>query len=169
MAGIAISYIYGIDVSIIKNALKNFSGVEHRQELVKNINGITFINDSKATSMNSVMSALKSFEKDIILIMGGRNKNIDFTPLNSIVNARVKKLILMGEAANVLSDMLHFDNKIIVRDLTDAFNYASSIAISGDTVLLSPGCTSFDMFKNYEERGKYFKSLVYKLSENLKE
>ncbi|MEI0702471.1 UDP-N-acetylmuramoyl-L-alanine--D-glutamate ligase [Brachyspira intermedia] len=153
----------------IENVVNNFKGIEHRVELVGEINGVKYINDSKATSMNSVMSALKSFEKDIILIMGGRNKNIDFTPLNSIVNARVKKLILMGEAANVLSDMLHFDNKIIVRDLTDAFNYASSIAINGDTVLLSPGCTSFDMFKNYEERGKYFKSLVYKLSENLKE
>ena len=153
----------------IEKVVNNFKGIEHRVELVGEINGVKYINDSKATSMNSVMSALKSFDKDIILIMGGRNKNIDFTPLNSIVNARVKKLILMGEAANVLSDMLHFDNKIIVRDLTDAFNYASSIAISGDTVLLSPGCTSFDMFKNYEERGKYFKSLVYKLSENLKE
>lgn len=153
----------------IEKVVNNFKGIEHRVELVGEINGVKYINDSKATSMNSVMSALKSFDKDIILIMGGRNKNIDFTPLNSIVNARVKKLILMGEAANVLSDMFHFDNKIIVRDLTDAFNYASSIAISGDTVLLSPGCTSFDMFKNYEERGKYFKSLVYKLSENLKE
>ncbi len=153
----------------IEKVVNNFKGIEHRVELVGEINGVKYINDSKATSMNSVMSALKSFDKDIILIMGGRNKNIDFTPLNSIINARVKKLILMGEAANVLSDMLHFDNKIIVRDLTDAFNYASSIAISGDTVLLSPGCTSFDMFKNYEERGKYFKSLVYKLSENLKE
>ena len=153
----------------IENVVNNFKGIEHRVELVGEINGVKYINDSKATSMNSVMSALKSFDNDIILIMGGRNKNIDFTPLNSIINARVKKLILMGEAANVLSDMLHFENKIIVRDLTDAFNYASSIAISGDTVLLSPGCTSFDMFKNYEERGKYFKSLVYKLSETLKE
>ncbi|MEI0529398.1 UDP-N-acetylmuramoyl-L-alanine--D-glutamate ligase [Brachyspira intermedia] len=169
LAAVLICLKDGIPADNIEKVVNNFKGIEHRVELVSEINGVKYINDSKATSMNSVMSALKSFDKDIILIMGGRNKNIDFTPLNSIVNARVKKLILMGEAANVLSDMLHFDNKIIVRDLTDAFNYASSIAISGDTVLLSPGCTSFDMFKNYEERGKYFKSLVYKLSENLKE
>ncbi|MEI0487766.1 UDP-N-acetylmuramoyl-L-alanine--D-glutamate ligase [Brachyspira intermedia] len=169
LAAVLICLKDGIPADNIEKVVNNFKGIEHRVELVGEINGVKYINDSKATSMNSVMSALKSFDKDIILIMGGRNKNIDFTPLNSIVNARVKKLILMGEAANVLSDMLHFDNKIIVRDLTDAFNYASSIAISGDTVLLSPGCTSFDMFKNYEERGKYFKSLVYKLSENLKE
>lgn len=169
LAAVLICLKDGIPADNIEKVVNNFKGIEHRVELVGEINGVKYINDSKATSMNSVMSALKSFDKDIILIMGGRNKNIDFTPLNSIVNARVKKLILMGEAANVLSDMLHFDNKIIVRDLPDAFNYASSIAISGDTVLLSPGCTSFDMFKNYEERGKYFKSLVYKLSENLKE
>ena len=169
LAAVLICLKDGIPADNIEKVVNNFKGIEHRVELVGEINGVKYINDSKATSMNSVMSALKSFDKDIILIMGGRNKNIDFTPLNSIVNARVKKLILMGEAANVLSDMLHFDNKIIVRDLTDAFNYASSIAISGDTVLLSPGCTSFDMFKNYEDRGKYFKSLVYKLSENLKE
>ena len=137
--------------------------------LVAVINGVKYINDSKATSMNAVMSALKSFDKDIILIMGGRNKNIDFTSLNTIIESRVKKLILIGEAAEVLDDMIHFENKIIIKDFTDAFNYASAIAINGDTVLLSPGCTSFDMFKNYEERGKYFKSLVYKLDSVTKE
>ncbi|MBW5394059.1 UDP-N-acetylmuramoyl-L-alanine--D-glutamate ligase, partial [Brachyspira hampsonii] len=115
------------------------------------------------------MSALKSFDKDIILIMGGRNKNIDFTSLNNIIESRVKKLILIGEAADALNEMIHFENKIIIKDFTDAFYYASAISISGDTVLLSPGCASFDMFKNYEERGKYFKSLVYKLIEISKE
>ena len=135
MAAVLICLKDKIPADHIERVVNNFKGIEHRVELVGEINGVKYINDSKATSMNSVMSALKSFDKDIILIMGGRNKNIDFTPLNSIVNARVKKLILMGEAANVLSDMLHFDNKIIVRDLTDAFNYASSIAISGDTFL----------------------------------
>ena len=153
----------------IEYIVNNFKGIEHRVELVAVINGVKYINDSKATSMNAVMSALKSFDKDIILIMGGRNKNIDFTSLNTIIESRVKKLILIGEAAEVLDDMIHFENKIIIKDFTDAFNYASAIAINGDTVLLSPGCTSFDMFKNYEERGKYFKSLVYKLDSVTKE
>ena len=169
LAAVLICLKDGIPADHIEKVVNNFKGIEHRVELVAEINGVKYINDSKATSMNSVMSALKSFDKDIILIMGGRNKNIDFTPLNSIINARVKKLILIGEAAETLSHMLHFENKIIVKDLTDAFHYASAISINGDTVLLSPGCSSFDMFKNYEERGKYFKSLVYKLSENLKE
>ncbi|KLI23614.1 UDP-N-acetylmuramoylalanine--D-glutamate ligase [Brachyspira hyodysenteriae] len=169
LAAVLICLKDDIPVEYIEKAVNNFKGIEHRVELVATINGVKYVNDSKATSMNSVMSALKSFDKDIILIMGGRNKNIDFTHLNNIINARVKKLILIGEAAEALSEMLHFENKIIVRDLTDAFNYASAISINGDTVLLSPGCTSFDMFKNYEERGKYFKSLVYELSEISKE
>ena len=152
---------------ILENAINNFNGIEHRLELVDNINNVMYINDSKATSMNSVMSALKSFDKNIILIMGGRNKNIDFSPLNDIIKERVKKLILIGEASEILNDMINFENKIIIKDFTDAFNYASSFAISGDIVLLSPGCASFDAFENYEERGKYFKSLVYKLKNNI--
>lgn len=156
-----------IPVEYIKNAVNNFNGIEHRLELAATINNVMYINDSKATSMNAVMSALKSFDKNIILIMGGRNKNIDFSPLNDIINERVKKLILTGEAAESLNDMITSDKKIIIKNFTDAFNYASSLAISGDIVLLSPGCASFDSFKNYEERGKYFKSLVYKLKNNI--
>ena len=151
-----------IPVNYIKNAVNNFKGIEHRLELVATINNVMYINDSKATSMNAVTSALKSFDKNIILIMGGRNKNIDFAPLSDIINERVKKLILTGEAAEILNDMILSDKKIIIKDFTDAFNYVSSLAVSGDIVLLSPGCASFDSFKNYEERGKYFKSLVYK-------
>ena len=156
-----------IPVNYIKNAINNFKGIEHRLELVATINNVMYINDSKATSMNAVTSALKSFDKNIILIMGGRNKNIDFAPLSDIINERVKKLILMGEAAESLNDMILSDKKIIIKDFTDAFNYVSSLAVSGDIVLLSPGCASFDSFKNYEERGKYFKSLVYKLKNDI--
>ncbi|TKZ29481.1 UDP-N-acetylmuramoyl-L-alanine--D-glutamate ligase [Brachyspira catarrhinii] len=156
-----------IPVNYIENAVNNFKGIEHRLELVATINNVMYINDSKATSMNAVKSALKSFDKNIILIMGGRNKNIDFSPLNEIINERVKKLILTGEAAESLNYMIESDKKIIIKDFTDAFNYASSLTICGDIVLLSPGCASFDSFKNYEERGKYFKSLVYKLKDNI--
>ena len=167
LASILICLKNNIPIEYIENAINNFNGIEHRLELVDNINNVMYINDSKATSMNSVMSALKSFDKNIILIMGGRNKNIDFSPLNDIIKERVKKLILIGEASEILNDMINFENKIIIKDFTDAFNYASSFAISGDIVLLSPGCASFDAFENYEERGKYFKSLVYKLKNNI--
>ncbi|MEI0609529.1 UDP-N-acetylmuramoyl-L-alanine--D-glutamate ligase [Brachyspira pilosicoli] len=149
-----------IPIEYIDKAVNNFKSIEHRLEFVKKIDGVRYINDSKATSMSAVMSALKSFDKNIILIMGGRNKGIDFKPLKSIIEERVKKLILTGEASEDLSSMIDVSNKIIIKDFTEAFDYAKKIAVKGDTVLLSPGCASFDSFKNYEERGKYFKSLV---------
>ena len=149
-----------IPIEYIDKAVNNFQSIEHRLEFVKEIDGVRYINDSKATSMSAVMSALKSFDKDIILIMGGRNKGIDFKPLKSIIEDRVKKLILTGEASEDLSSMIDVSNKIIIKDFTEAFDYAKKIALKGNTVLLSPGCASFDSFKNYEERGKYFKSLV---------
>lgn len=149
-----------IPIEYIDKAVNNFQSIEHRLEFVKEIDGVRYINDSKATSMSAVMSALKSFDKDIILIMGGRNKGIDFKPLKSIIEDRVKKLILTGEASEDLNKMIDVSNKIIIKDFTEAFDYAKKIAVKGDTVLLSPGCASFDSFKNYEERGKYFKSLV---------
>lgn len=149
-----------IPIEYIDKAVNNFKSIEHRLEFVKEIDGVRYINDSKATSMSAVMSALKSFDKNIILIMGGRNKGIDFKPLKSIIEDRVKKLILTGEASEDLSSMIDVSNKIIIKDFTEAFDYAKKIALKGDTVLLSPGCASFDSFKNYEERGKYFKSLV---------
>ena len=149
-----------IPIEYIDKAVNNFKSIEHRLEFVKEIDGVRYINDSKATSMSAVMSALKSFDKNIILIMGGRNKGIDFKPLKSIIEDRVKKLILTGEASEDLNKMIDVSNKIIIKDFTEAFDYAKKIAVKGDTVLLSPGCASFDSFKNYEERGKYFKSLV---------
>lgn len=170
LVSVLVSLKNSIPIKYIENAVNNFNGIEHRLELVAVINNVMYINDSKATSMNSVMSALKSFDKNIILIMGGRNKNIDFSPLNDIIKDRVKILILTGEAAESLNEMIDSDKKIIqkiiIKDFTEAFNYASSFAVEGDTVLLSPGCASFDSFENYEERGKYFKSLVYKLKNN---
>lgn len=160
LASVLVCIKDNIPIEYIDSAVNNFQSIEHRLEFVKEIDGVRYINDSKATSMSAVMSALKSFDKNIILIMGGRNKGIDFKPLKSIIEERVKKLILTGEASEDLSSMIDVSNKIIIKDFTEAFDYAKKIALKGDTVLLSPGCASFDSFKNYEERGKYFKSLV---------
>ena len=160
LASVLVSLKDNIPIEYIDKAVNSFKSIEHRLEFVKEVNGVKYINDSKATSMTAVMSALKSFDKNIILIMGGRNKGIDFKPLKSIIEERVKKLILTGEASEDLNDMIDVSNKIIIKDFTEAFNYAEKIAVKGDTVLLSPGCASFDSFKNYEERGNYFKSLV---------
>lgn len=165
MAGIAISYIYGIDVFIIKNALKNFSGVEHRQELVKNINGITFINDSKATNPDSSIKAINSYE-NIILIAGGMDKENDFENLLENAKGRVKSLVLLGETAQKIKDLAlkkGFDDVNIVANMKEAVSMSYEKANEGDIVLLSPACASWDMYKSFEVRGRDFKENVNSL------
>ncbi len=165
MAGIAISYIYGIDVFIIKNALKNFSGVEHRQELVKNINGITFINDSKATNPDSSIKAINSYE-NIILIAGGMDKENDFENLLENAKGRVKSLVLLGETAKKIKDLAlkkGFDDVNIVANMKEAVSMSYEKANEGDIVLLSPACASWDMYKSFEVRGRDFKENVNSL------
>ena len=165
MAGIAISYIYGIDVFIIKNALKNFSGVEHRQELVKNINGITFINDSKATNPDSSIKAINSYE-NIILIAGGMDKENDFDTILENAKGRVKSLVLLGETAQKIKDLAlkkGFDDVNIVANMKEAVSMSYEKANEGDIVLLSPACASWDMYKSFEVRGRDFKENVNSL------
>ncbi len=152
-----------IETNIIKHQVNAFKGLPHRMEIVRSINGVTFINDSKATSLSSVLASIKSFNKNIILIMGGQNKGIDFRPILDDIKNKVKVLILIGEARHELEKMLPYEKSKIIENFDEAFNYAYSLSEEGDTVLLSPGCTSFDSFKNYEERGNYFKSLVNSL------
>jgi len=149
-----------IDTSIIEHEVNSFKGLPHRMEIVRSINGVTFINDSKATSLSSVLASIKSFNNNIILIMGGQNKGIDFSPILEEIKTRVKILILTGEARHELHKMLPYEKSKVIESFDEAFNYAHSISEKNDTILLSPGCTSFDRFKNYEERGDYFKSLV---------
>ena len=152
-----------IETNIIKHQVNAFKGLPHRMEIVRSINGVTFINDSKATSLSSVLASIKSFNKNIILIMGGQNKGIDFRPILDDIKNKVKVLILIGEARHELEKMLPYEKSKIIENFDEAFNYAYSLSEEGDTVLLSPGCTSFDSFKNYEERGNYFKTLVNSL------
>ena len=152
-----------IETNIIKHQVNAFKGLPHRMEIVRSINGVTFINDSKATSLSSVLASIKSFNKNIILIMGGQNKGIDFSPILDDIKNKVKVLILIGEARHELEKMLPYEKSKIIENFDEAFNYAYSLSEEGDTVLLSPGCTSFDSFKNYEERGNYFKTLVNSL------
>ncbi len=148
-----------------QNTLKTFVGLPHRMQKVHSENGVDYYNDSKATNVGSVVMALAGFqEKNIILIAGGKDKDCDFRPLKGIVENKVKNLILIGEAKERMQETLR-DNAVI--DLKDnmakAVEYAKSIAKKGDTVLLSPACSSFDQYKNYEERGKDFTDCVNKL------
>ncbi len=149
----------------IRQSLSDFKGVEHRLEKVACVKGIQFINDSKATNVNSCWYALKSMKTKVVLILGGKDKGNDYQEVEELVKSKVHALVFLG----VDNSKLHtfFDGKIetIVDagSMEEAVNKAYALAKEGDTVLLSPCCASFDLFKNYEDRGDQFKNWVRKL------
>jgi UDP-N-acetylmuramoylalanine--D-glutamate ligase len=145
-------------------ALKSFRGLEHRMEFVAKRDGVTFINDSKATNLDALQNALTGMEAPVILIAGGRGKGSDYSSLRDLVKARVKSLVLVGEDAALieaafgdLAPVSHADS------IDEAVKRARANAGDGDCVLLSPACASFDMFRNFEERGETFKAAVLNL------
>jgi UDP-N-acetylmuramoylalanine--D-glutamate ligase len=146
------------------SALKEFPGLEHRLEFVAEKSGVKFYNDSKGTNVGAVIKSLESFEKNVILIAGGRDKNGDFSLLIPFVKNRVKKIVLIGEAAekirNALQHVVAIERATALRD---AVATAHASATDGDIILLSPACASFDMFRDYEERGRKFKELTREL------
>lgn len=144
--------------------LKGFSGVEHRLEKVSIIRGVTYINDSKATTVESLMYALQSFDKPIVLIAGGKDKGSDFNRLNELISKNVKELVLIGKAAGVMKKCWGELKQVHQAEtMEEAVKKAASIAEKDDVVLMSPACASFDMFSNYEERGAKFKQYVQEL------
>lgn len=145
----------------INIAVSNFNGVEHRIEFVREINGVKYYNDSKGTNTDATITAIKAFDNNIILLVGGYEKGLSMDEMKKYMNP-VKQVIGYGVAGKrIASDLV--DNPIIVTTLDEAVNKAFELAKSGDTVLLSPTTSSYDQYKNYEERGKHFKSLVSKL------
>lgn len=167
MAAIACAYLSNIDIDTIRTTLKTFNPIEHRQEVVKTIKGVTYINDSKGTNPESTIKAVESYRGGIILILGGRNKDSDFNELLDIAKIRTRALILIGECANELFRLaMKKDFKVISKasSVANAVEIANSISREGDTVLFSPACASWDMYKNYEERGNDFKKSVHELS-----
>ena len=155
--------ILKIKKEIVDRTLKEFKGLEHRLEYVGTIRGIRFINDSKATNVDSVRYALQKISPPVVLILGGRDKGGDFGVLRPLIKEKVKELILIGEAKEKIKEALKGIKAIDEADsLEEAFNFAQQAAEKGDTVLLSPGCASFDMFANFEARGKEFKRLVFR-------
>lgn len=162
-----ITAILGVKPETIAEVLKEFKGVEHRLEPVAEINGIKFINDSKATNVDSVWYALQSVAKPIILIAGGKDKGGDFSKLASLVKEKVKLLVLIGEAKEKIKSALgSLTETVEAQDLAEAVKTAYKKAQAGDTVLLSPACASYDMFLNFEERGKVFKQEVARLKKD---
>lgn len=166
MAAVAASLIYGVDVGIIGDVLRDFPGLEHAIEFVDEVRGVRFINDSKSTNVISLKAALESLNGSVILIMGGRDKGNDYTPLNLLVKEKVSHLILIGESADKIQESIGvYTESHGAEEMEDAVNLAYSLANSGDTVLLSPACASFDMFRDYAERGAIFKEMVGKIAE----
>jgi UDP-N-acetylmuramoylalanine--D-glutamate ligase len=134
-------------------------------EWVRDYQGASYYNDSKATNVGAVVRALESFNKPVLHIAGGKDKGGDYSPLRELVKNRVKTLILIGEASERIAESLGDCTKtIVVKSLEDAVFEARKIAESGEIVILSPACASYDMFRDYEERGDHFKSLVKALS-----
>ncbi len=161
LAVICMAASYGIPAERLAIGLKNFSGVPHRIEPLGMAGGLTWFNDSKSTNVDSLKVALDSFNEKVILIAGGREKNSDYSVLNELITEKVKALILFGSGAEPLFMQWKGTVEILmVSDLEEAVKKTLSLAERGDTVLLSPGCASFDQYSNFEERGNHFKQLV---------
>ncbi len=164
LAAIACGVLGGVELASMRKTLKIFRGVEHRLELAKTVKGVKYINDSKATNVDSVVKALESFKEKIILIAGGRDKGSPYQPLAKLVKQKVKALIVLGEArAKIKGELGMLTQTHEVKSLPAAVKLAQQLAQPGDVVLLSPACASFDMFQNYEQRGRVFKAEVNKL------
>lgn len=164
LASITASFICKVDCSSIKEAVVDFKGIEHRMELVRDLNGIKFINDSKATNVGAVVKSLEGIDGPVILIAGGLDKGNDYAPLKKLVEDKVKSLVLIGEAREKIKNSLSSSKNVIeAESIEKAVKAAYLKTARGDTVLLSPACASFDMFRDYEERGRRFKDAVNRL------
>jgi UDP-N-acetylmuramoylalanine--D-glutamate ligase len=146
----------------IRESLSDFVNVEHRLEVVATINGVEFINDSKATNVNSVWYALESMTKPVVLIMGGVDKGNDYTQLYDLVKEKVKAIVCLGVDNAKLKESFSsvVETMVEAQSMNEAVSYAYKLGKKGDVVLLSPACASFDLFQNYEDRGAQFKAFV---------
>jgi UDP-N-acetylmuramoylalanine--D-glutamate ligase len=151
--------------NLIKECFSDFQHIEHRLEVVSNVHGITFINDSRATNINAAWYALESINKPIIWIAGGLDSGNDFSILRGLVNKKVKALICLGiDNYHMIGAFRGLDIPITsTQSITEAVELAYVAGVKGDTVLMSPGCASFDLFADFEERGNEFKKAVRNL------
>ncbi len=178
LAGLIMGYALGATIESMAQAVRTFRAVAHRIELIREIGGVRFYNDSKATNLDSVEKALEGFadprtdpeiqpDRRVILIAGGRDKGAPWTPLCPLVRRSVKGLICLGEAASIARKAWGecVETVCDAGDMEEALRRARSWARPGDVVLLSPGCASFDMYRNFEERGDHFRSIVLNMAE----
>jgi UDP-N-acetylmuramoylalanine--D-glutamate ligase len=164
MASTLAGQLLGVGTASIRATLKNFKGVEHRQEFVREVSGVRYYNDSKATSVDAVWYALQAFDRPIVLMLGGRDKGNDYTAIFDLVRKNVRGIVAMGESADKVERAFSsFKTVRRAKSIDEAVLTAQGLARPGDVVLLSPACASFDWFENYEQRGKVFKELVKNL------
>ncbi len=151
----------GVPAEVIARTVAGFHAVEHRLEFVATIHGVDYYNDSKATNVDATTKAIASFPGNIHLILGGKDKNSDYTQLSALLRARVKAVYTIGSAAEKIeAQIAGAVTRSIMRTLEAAVAKAAGEAVAGDVVLLAPACSSFDQFENYEQRGSVFKRSV---------
>ncbi len=167
MAGAASALAFGLDMEQVAAGLRSFTPVPHRYEPVAEIEGVIFINDSKATNVDATLAAIESSDRPLHLILGGSSKDEPFAPLAAPVGERCRGIYLVGETADEIGQALEAADLEIVRyceDLEAAVSEAAGAAVPGEAVLLSPACASFDQFRSYEDRGDRFRTLVEELN-----
>lgn len=170
MAAALMAHRLGVPPAVIRRSVKGFHGLEHRLERVLVLRGVTFVNDSKATTVDATIKAVQSFSRRIVLILGGKDKGADFTLLRKPMRGRVKKVILIGQAKDKIRAAL--EGFVPLEDaptLREAVRSGFESAGRGEVVLLAPACASFDMFRNFEDRGRAFKREVRRLAERTRD
>jgi len=164
MAASISSQVMGIRNDSIRDSLTSFDGVSHRMEYVASVRGVMYINDSKATNINSVWFSLESIESTIILILGGNVKDVDYDIIKERVSDKVRAVICLGEDNAPIHHALDSESHVVdAESLEDAVRTAYLLAAKGDVVLFSPACASFGQFRNYEDRGNQFSKAVREL------
>ncbi len=165
MAGALAAHVMGIPTASVRATLRNFKGVEHRLEFVRELHDVVYVNDSKATNVDSVWYALQSFRQPLVLLLGGRDKGNEYGRLLDLARQHVRAVIAIGESAEKVRAAFQETVAVTVcGSMDDAVRTAQRLAKKGDVVLLSPACASFDWFENYEHRGRVFKELVAQLT-----
>ncbi len=164
MAAALAAHLAGATHEQIREAVKTFPGVEHRLEFVRTLHHVAYYNDSKATNVDAALKAIAAFDGALWIILGGKDKNTDYTPLAEPLKQKAHAVLLIGVAAEKIASQLH-DSAPMLRcgTLEAAVTEARARAHAGDTVLLAPACASFDQFENFEHRGREFKRLVQSL------
>jgi UDP-N-acetylmuramoylalanine--D-glutamate ligase len=166
MAALLLTLDAGADPGACREVLADFQGLPHRLEWVADLGGVEFYDDSKGTNVGAVAQSLAFFDKPVILIAGGRDKDSDFTLLNSVIREHVKALVLLGETRERLLQVWQGQAPAYgAADLRDAVTQAYHLARPGEVVLLSPACASFDMFQDYAHRGRIFQQIVGELKD----